>query len=191
MKMELEETYTGEYLGGYESPQSSRQLSDKQADYVQKLDGCQSFKDVFSLVKRSVKESLNLERTGLILYLQDLPLKVGAYHPIGTNGIIMNRTLLEGVVQTAASKREVNSFVYHILLHEYLHSLGQIDEQRVKELTLLVSQETFGQDHLATRMASDGPWTYMRLDPFYAPYPYEREVKIVRDFETPSYRYIS
>jgi hypothetical protein len=164
---------------------------DKHEEYANQLDRCQNFREVFTLVKKSVKDALNHERTGLLLYLRDLPLKVGAYHQLGTNGIILNRVLLEQVVQTTASRVEVNAFIYYILLHEYLHTLGYINERRVRELTYVVAEETFGQAHVATKMAVEGPWAFIKLNPFYAPRVHERAVEIVREFEDPSSKYIS
>lgn len=166
-------------------------VGEKQKEYADKLDRCMSFHEIFLLVKKSVKEVLNLERTGLILYLKDLPLKVGAYHPVGTNGVIMNRTLLEHVAQAASSRVLVNSFIYYILLHEYLHTLGYIDERYVRKLVHRVSEEVFGSGHMATRIAAEGPWSIIKINPFYVPRPIERKVQIVKDFEEPSFRYIS
>ena len=163
----------------------------KQVEYAGKLDRCEDFRDVFALVKESVKDALGMERTGLMLYLRDLPMKVGAYHQLGTNGIIMNRILLEQVVQATASRPEVNAFIYFILLHEYLHTLGLIDEMRVRHLTYQVTEETFGSAHVATKIAVEGPWSLIKLMPFHASRPYERGVEIVRDFEDPSSNYIA
>ena len=178
-------------LKGLKRPLFPASSSGKQVDYANKLDRCEDFRGVFSLVKESVKDALKLERTGLMLYLRDLPLKVGAYHQLGTNSIIMNRVLLEQVVQATASRLEVNAFIYFILLHEYLHTLGLIDEVRVRHLTYQVTEETFGSAHVATKIAVEGPWALIQLNPFYTPRPYEREVEIVRDFEDPSSKYIA
>jgi len=165
--------------------------SGKQEEYANQLDRCQNFREVFTLVKKSVKDALNRERTGLLLYLRDLPMKVGAYHQLGTNGIILNRVLLEQVIQTTASRVEVNAFIYYILLHEYLHTLGYINERRVRELTYMIAEETFGTAHVATKMAVEGPWAFIKLNPFYTPRVHERAIEIVRDFEDPSSKYIS
>jgi len=162
----------------------------RQAAYGGQLDRCQDFRSVFNLVKRSVKEALNRERTGLLLYLRDLPLQVGAYHQLGTNAIILNRVLLEQVVQTTVSRAEVNAFLYYILLHEYLHTLGFVDERRVRALTAEITTATFGPRHVATRMATEGPWARIKLHPYAAPRVYERAVEIVRDFEDPPFTYI-
>jgi hypothetical protein len=163
----------------------------KHEEYANQLDRSQNFREVFTLVKKSVKDTLNHERTGLLLYLRDMPLKVGAYHQLGTNGIILNRVLLEQVIQTTASRIEVNAFIYYILLHEYLHTLGYIDERRVRELTYVVAEETFGPTHVATKMAVEGPWSFIKINPFYMPRYHERGIEIVREFEDPSSKYIS
>jgi hypothetical protein len=163
----------------------------KHEEYANQLDRSQNFREVFTLVKKSVKDTLNHERTGLLLYLRDMPLKVGAYHQLGTNGIILNRVLLEQVIQTTASRIEVNAFIYYILLHEYLHTLGYIDERRVRELTYVVAEETFGPTHVATKMAVEGPWSFIKINPFYMPRSRERGIEIVREFEDPSSKYIS
>ena len=160
-------------------------------DNTDKLDKCANFQEVFSLVKKSVKASLNRGRAGLMLYLVDLPLGLGAYHEVGSNGIVMNRALLEQVIQTADSKREINAFVYSILLHEYIHTLGCIDELQTRKLTYLVSKETFGEDHIATQMAEAGPWAFIKLNPQDDTYRFRRDVEIVKNFEIPEHRYIS
>ncbi len=160
------------------------------AEYAERLDRCENFQEVFSLVKRSVKQTLNRERVGLMLYLMDLPLGLGAFHGVGTNGIVMNKTLLEEVTRSANSKREVNSFVYSILLHEYIHALGCIDERETRRITYEVSKESFGPYHIATKMAETGPWEYLKLNPLDTNRHYGREIEIVRNFEVPEHRYI-
>ena len=67
-------------------------------------------------------------RAGLTLYLAELPTNVGAFYPVGSNVIVMNKELLKVVDESPKSKRVKTSFVYSILLHEYLHSLGYLNE---------------------------------------------------------------
>jgi hypothetical protein len=191
MAMDFDEDAMRRPLEGVKPPLLPASPSGKQVEYAGKLDRCEDFRDVFALVKESVKDALGMERTGLMLYLRDLPMKVGAYHQLGTNGIIMNRVLLEQVVQATASRLEVNAFIYYILLHEYLHTLGLIDEMRVRHLTYQVTEETFGSAHVATKIAVEGPWSLIQLTPFRTTRPYERGVEIVRDFEDPSSKYIA
>ena len=58
------------------------------------LDRCKDYGDVFEVVKKAVKQSLNRERAGLMLYLGNLPLQVGAFHGVGSNGIVLNKRVL-------------------------------------------------------------------------------------------------
>lgn len=157
----------------------------------ERLDLCQNFSDVFELVKKSAEHALGQRRAGLMLYLARLPKHIGAYHTLGTNGIVMNRTTLDMVTHGARSLREINSYVYSILLHEYLHSLGYVEERDVRRLVHDVSLETFGPDHPATQIASKGPgamFPEVALDtvPNEAP-----DVEMIPDLERSSQRYIS
>jgi hypothetical protein len=160
-------------------------------DYVAELENCKDFADVFKLVKKSVKKVFGRSRVGLMLYLSDLPPQVGAYHVVGSNGIVLNRAVLDTLTAAGKSKKEVNCYLYSILLHEYLHSLGHTEEQEVRRLVYKVTKETFGEEHLATQMALRGP---LRLLPeiMNTPrIPIERTVEIIRDFESLDQPYIS
>lgn len=165
-------------------------MTEKQQGYGIRLDQCKDFKDIFQIVKRSVKETLGLERTGLMLYLTDMPMAVGAYHQVGSNSIVMNSSLFEHVMNTSANWREVNSFVYSILTHEYIHTLGCLDERRVRQLTYVVSKGTFGDRHLATRMAAESPWHYIKPFGYDTP-DLKRLPRIVENFEEVPFGYIS
>jgi len=129
--------------------------------YSASLRESNDFQEVFEVVRRSVKEFLGEERVGLELYLRDLPLEVGAFHKVGTDIIVMNRALINLVVEARVPLAEVKSFVYSILLHEYLHSLGIYCEPQVRRLTYQISKEAFGEGHPATALAKMGPWAIL------------------------------
>ncbi len=67
---------------------------------------------------------------GLGLGLSNLPPYVGAYWQVTGNLIVLNEGLVAAMRANATSPLEFNSFVYVILAHEYLHSLGYLDERR-------------------------------------------------------------
>jgi hypothetical protein len=119
--------------------------------------------DVFELVKKSVKRFLSRHRAGLMLGLADLGMRrgyfLGAFHLVGSNIIVMNRTPLE-VASKNTNKTTYNAYCFHLLLHEYLHSLGYIDEGEVKELAQEVCMLALGKTHPATVMAERGVATY-------------------------------
>jgi hypothetical protein len=163
------------------------------------LETSENFGDIFEVVKKSVREHLNTERAGLMLVLADLPIQLGAFHGLGTNQIVMNRTLLDRVIASGRPRNEINSFVYSILLHEYLHSLGVADEAEVRRLVYEVSLKTFGPDHPASTIASKGPWTLLRSSGYVdtmIPREEQSEVKprdteLVTDFDRSHRAYIS
>jgi hypothetical protein len=124
---------------------------------VEQLDLCKNFGDVFEIVKKTAERSLGQRRSGLMLYLAELPEQIGAYHAIGTNGIVMNRLALDAVTRSARTIRQINSYVYSILLHEYLHALGHVDEAEARRLVYQISKENFGDDHPVTEIAHKGP----------------------------------
>lgn len=160
-------------------------------DHGADLDRCENFGDVFELVKKTVKETLGRRRAGLMLVLSELPMNVGAFHVIGSNAIVANRRLLDRITKSARSKREVNAFVYSILLHEYLHSLGYIDEKQVRELVYEVTKETFGSDHPATSMSIRGPFAFFPEALHSGDPTIGQDVEIVRDFDRSNQTYIS
>jgi len=158
---------------------------------AERLDMCEDFGDVFELVKKSAERSLGQRRAGLMLYLARLPKHIGAYHSIGTNGIVMNRNTLDVITHGARSLREINSYVYSILLHEYLHALGYVSEQDVRKLVYDVSNDAFGPDHPATQIASKGP-SAIFPDIVLNELPTETpDVEVIPDLERSSHRYIS
>jgi hypothetical protein len=161
------------------------------ASIAERLDLCEDFSDVFELVKKSAERSLGQRRAGLMLYLARLPKHVGAFHTVGTNGIVMNRNMLDSVTHGARSLREINSYVYSILLHEYLHALGYIEERDVRRLVYDISLETFGPSHPATKIASKGP-SAVFPDTAFDQVPSETpDVEMIPDLEGSSQRYIS
>ena len=85
-----------------------------------------------------------------MLFLDDLPLQLGAYYPIGTNNIVLNRSLVEIVEASVCSKQTVNALVYNLLLHEYLHALGEYSEAEVRRMVVEVASKCFGEQHIAT-----------------------------------------
>jgi hypothetical protein len=110
---------------------------------------------------------------------------------MGTNGIVMNRTTLDMITHGARSLREINSYVYSILLHEYLHSLGYAEEREVRKLVYDVSLDTFGPGHPATQIASKGPSAILlNIAPEDSPNA-SPDFEVIPDLERSSQRYIS
>ena len=142
-------------------------------------------------MKDTVKDELQQYRVGMMLFLDDLHLYVGAYHQVGTNNIVMNRVLLEVVESTVHDPLRVNAFIYHILLHEYLHALGYINEREVRSLVRQVSNACFGSQHVVTQLANEGPWTILQNIPLRRFQVPKRMIEIVKDFDSSNQNYIA
>ncbi len=168
----------------------SRDLS-KTEDYRSRLEKAQGYGKVWEIVKDTVKSSLGEYRAGMMLFLDDLHLQLGAYHPLGTNNIVLNRALVHMIETETESKRLVNSFVYVLLVHEYLHALGHVSEAEVKSLVYSVSRESFGEDHTATELARMGPWSLLKNIPLAVIDMPKRVMEIVKDFEENNKKYIA
>jgi len=157
--------------------------------YRSRINKAEGFSEVWEIVKDTVEDSLGEHRRGMMLFLDNLPLHLGAYHPFGTNNIVLNRTLVE-IVEAAKSKRLVNAFVYSMLVHEYLHALGHIPEAEVCSLAYRISRECFGEDHIVTKLAERSPWALLREIPLREIEAPRRAMEIVKDFEKPNEKYI-
>jgi len=155
----------------------------------EKFENCKNIGDVFELIKETTERFIGLRRAGLTLYLVDLPMNIGGFHQIGSNVIVMNRTLLKAIESMAESKKDVNSFVYLILLHEYLHALRYAEEWKVRELVYNISMSSFGQDHDITKLAKRG-FSYILEQISHAPIENDGKIEIVKDFDRSSMSYI-
>jgi hypothetical protein len=154
------------------------------------LDEAKGYSEIWELVKETVKTTLGEHRVGMMLFLDDLPMLLGAYHPMGTNNIVLNRRLVQIVEASTKSQRLVNAFVYVLLLHEYLHALGYIRETETRLLVYKVSRRAFGEEHIVSRLARTSPWALLKHVPLSLIEGPKRVMEIVKDFERTNQKYI-
>jgi hypothetical protein len=156
----------------------------KQAEsFGAKLDRAKDYAEVWKIVKETAEYAVGKRRDSMMLFLDDLPLQLGAYYPVGTNNIVLNRALVEIVEASMKDKPTVNALIYNLLLHEYLHALGEMSETGVRREVVEVAKKSFGENHIATVVACKSPWVLLKdipLGPYNAP---KRVMEIVRDFE--------
>jgi hypothetical protein len=148
-----------------------------------KLDEAKDYSDVWKIVKETTEYAVGKRRDSMMLFLDDLPLQLGAYYPVGTNNIVLNRALVEIVEAHMKDKPTVNALIYNLLLHEYLHALGKMSEVGVRREVVEVVKKSFGEAHIATVIACKSPWILLKdlpLGPYNSP---KRVMEIVRDFE--------
>lgn len=93
------------------------------------LEESNTLADIFEVVKLAVREHMKLGRAGLMLGLADLGNVpngfFGGFFQIGSNIIVMNRIPLQRIKDTQIELYK--PYVFHVLCHEYLHSLNYLD----------------------------------------------------------------
>ena len=158
--------------------------------FVEKIANLKDFDETFELVKAVVLQKFKLHRAGLSLILQMMPSSLGAYHMLGSNAIVVNTYLLTTLKRIVKSTEEYNSYIFMVLAHEYLHSLGIVDENTVRQMTFQLCKWMLGNDHTATKMAKNGPSTiYPELRSFMQP-QFGRDFQVVKNFDRTNQTYI-
>ncbi len=149
-----------------------------------------SYDSIFMIVKKAVKAVTGQERSGLGLALSNLPAGLGAFWQVGGNYIVMNDLLINAMEKIAKSDFEFNSFIFTILIHEYLHSIGYYDESEARRMSFYVTSAYFGKQHPATVMSSDDLW---RIFPQlrYIPGGDGSSMRIISKFDTDATSYIA
>lgn len=159
-------------------------------DNKRALSSAEGFDVIFEMVKAATEKKLGMHRAGLTLVLGDIPNSVGAYHEMGSNAIVMNRNLLKIVEKLSRTRSRRNSYVFMILLHEYLHSLGYTSDRQVRILGKEITDEFLGRKHMAAEMA------VRPLDQFFpdlgklSGFRDKREYETIRRFDSSSTPYI-
>ncbi len=154
--------------------------------------------DIFEKVKNDVKKVLKRHRSGLTLGLVKMGMYqggfIGGLHMSPGTDIYMNKTALIILIQKQP-RNIVRAYTYHILLHEYIHSLGVIKERDCRELTLKVSKYFFKNGDPALILAEKGIGAYFPdLNLIYAPpelNPYGLSVEYIKEFDKESLGYFS
>ncbi len=124
--------------------------------FSKRLKGAETLADIFELVKDAVYNTLGQKRSGLMLGLTEMGSDrkkfIGGFHPLGSNFIIINKAPLRKVVEK--NKRMYQPYVFHILLREYIHSFGVMDEDVTTQTVRQISKTLFGKEHIVTELST-------------------------------------
>jgi hypothetical protein len=161
----------------------------REQHYGNKILQLADFNQAFELVKLAVEDKFKMHRAGLSLILQGLPTKLGAYHILGSNLIIVNKRILN-IIKIHKSLNEYNSYLFMVLTHEYLHSLGIIDELEVRTMTYSLLASLAGENHMATKMARHQPWDLFPELSLFDDNSFEQKFEIIKDFDRTTQTYI-
>ena len=163
-------------------------------NYCARLDEARSLPDIFELVKSLVLKSMGKSRGGLMLGMATLGNHpqgfFGGFFTTGTNVIVLNRIPLQRIKE---SRPELyKPYVFHVLLHEYIHSLGYLDEADVKSKVTMITREALGEEHLATQMAQNCSEFIKHLAyPDVSWKPEDTGLELVQGFDRSSVSYIA
>ena len=102
----------------------------------------------------------------------------------------MNKIPLERIKETMPELYK--PYIFHVLMHEYLQTLGYLSESGVRLMVLQITKEAFGEEHLATRIAADTTNFFKNLVyPDAAWQPDEMGLELVDGFDRGSVSYIA
>ncbi len=169
-------------------------MNSAKVNYAKKLEQAKNISEIFKLVKSVVRDLIGKERPGLMIGLSELDgrsgMFIGAFYPVGSNLIVIN-TIPLAVIQN--SKPELfKSYCFHVLLHEYLHTIGILDESYNKDVTSLISEKAFGENHPITLIAKDFNRVFPEITYLTSQYRSSQDsrIRIVENIDEESTRYI-
>lgn len=158
------------------------QIKNFRKDYAQ-IDA-DDFSGIFRFVTKIIREILDLSRPGILLGLVELGYSrgnfVGGFHRVGTNEIYLNHSALR-VMKRDSTKKYYKAYIFHLLLHEYVHSCSIfnsdfLNEAKVRELTSSLSLVIFGHQHEVGKLATmglDAYFPYSFKETQYSPTMFE------------------
>lgn len=163
-------------------------------DYAKQVDQARNLADLFEVVKRAVSAVLGRTRAGLMLALADLGNHpqgfLGAFYPVATNVIVMNKVPLLRIQET--NPELYKPYAFYVLLHEYLHSVGFVDEMVCRDRARAIAEALFGQEHLVSRISRDFSQFFPNLVfPDAAWQPQELHLEFVPNFDRGSASYFA
>jgi hypothetical protein len=106
------------------------------------------------LVEESVGDTIGVINEDVTVHFAPISgnYEVGAfYHPY-FDSIVVNLNPLRRVWER--NPELVKDYLFYILLHEYIHSIGIYNEEKTRWLTRQVSRRVLGGNHPVTRLAN-------------------------------------
>ncbi|MFW9855656.1 MAG: hypothetical protein ACFFFG_11375 [Candidatus Thorarchaeota archaeon] len=117
------------------------------------------YSSLFRLVTDIVATVLKKSRAGIMLGLLELGYDrgrfVGGFHKVGTNEIYLNKSALR-VMKGESPDDFYKAYLFHLLLHEYIHATGVYNESKTRQLTRSISLAMFDTRHPVGRLVVQG-----------------------------------
>ncbi|MDM7912894.1 MAG: hypothetical protein QUS09_07330 [Methanotrichaceae archaeon] len=163
-------------------------------DFKTRLEEAKTLADIFEVVKAVVLKSMKKSRGGLMLGMADLGNHpkgfLGGFFTVGSNVIVLNKNPLQRITETRPELYK--PYAFHVLLHEYIHSLGYLDERMVNSKVYEITKEALGEEHLATQIAASTE-SFMKhlVYPDTAWKADDDRMELEKDFDRSSVSYIA
>jgi hypothetical protein len=160
--------------------------------FCTRIKAASTMPDIFEIVKEVVWDKMRKSRAGLDLGLIEMGNQpggfIGGFYVSGSNIIIMNETPLKRIQET--NPELLTPYIFSVLLHEYLHSLGFFDEEQVRTMSHEICCKTFSPSNITTQITKD-------MKKFFPNFVYPEgapqvngSVRLVPGFDRSSIRYI-
>src|SRR3989338_2094653 len=124
-------------------------------EIVPEIEKARNISDIFEIVRGIVLEYLGTEQAGLMVGVSDLGAFnngfIGAFYSLNSNTIIINKRPLARILQT--NPYIYNYYLFHVMLHEYIHSIGSYDEAMTRQIVHEISWHYFGNNHILAQFA--------------------------------------
>lgn len=124
--------------------------------FAKRLKDSKTLAEIFELVKDAVYHTMGHKRPGLMLGLIEIAAEqrksIGGFYPLGSNFIIINKAPLRKIMEK--NKRLYQPYVFHMLLREYMHSFGIMDETLLRQNVKNISEALFGKSHVVTALST-------------------------------------
>ena len=161
-------------------------------DFPQELDRIRTYDipEIFELVKKAVKKVTGAQRSGMMLGLADLGegenYWIGGFHILSSNAIVMNTRSLDYIRENHL--RLYKPYVFEVMMHEYLHTLGLVNEKQCRDQALVIAEQLFGYSHLVTELSRDISkfLPYIRREKYGWNPPRDFSIKYLRGFDRSS-----
>jgi len=173
------------------SLRSSKKTNKTILHFRKRYEEVSDFGEIFELIKEGVEVTTGRSRTGLMLGLADLGVRpngfIGAFYPVGSNVIVLNKTPIK--VIEATKKDLLKPYVFHVLMHEYLHTLGILNERHTDLFVYKINERLFGEDHPTTKMSFnfDRLLPQLMMPALGLQPPQSIHIELVDDFEKINY----
>ncbi len=126
-------------------------------DYAEKIKSADGVGELFNVVKSIVRDYTGREKDGISVEFAEIEVYngrfIGGLYNYNTNKIIVNKLPLKPLLEK--NKVFHNFYLFHILLHEYVHAIGFSNELQARRLVYALAQDYFGGEHILTEFAGN------------------------------------